>query len=140
MAEQNYIWSDRKRWTFLGLPFTFTVYKATKEKFIVKKGFFNITTDEVRLYRILDLSLKKNLLQRIVGIGTIHVESKDRSLGDFEIVNIKHPDDVFELLSSAIEDERVAKKVSSREFLVDSPDDDDDFQDSNDDDNDDDDN
>lgn len=121
----EYVWQDRKRILFFGLPWTFTKYGLTKDRIIIKKGFFTLTTDEVRLYRILDISLKQTLMQRIFGLGTIYVTSNDKSLGDFELKNVKNSESVKEMLSEKIEEERVNKRVSSREFISDFDDEDD---------------
>lgn len=117
-AELTYIWSDRKRLLLFGLPWTFTKYKLTDEKMLIETGFFTINFDEVRLYRIMDLSLKQTLLQRLFGLGTISVTSNDKSLGDFEIKNIKNPLMIKEMLSEKVEAERVKKRVSSREYMA----------------------
>ena len=65
------VWKDRKRILF-GLPWTFTTYKLTEEKLLVSKGLFSTTEEEVRLYRILDLTHKRKLWQKLFGLGTIH--------------------------------------------------------------------
>ena len=110
------VWSDRKR-LWCGLPWTFTVYKLTPDRLFIKKGFLNISEDEVRLYRIKDLVLHRSLIQRIFGLGTIAVMSSDASMTDFKIINIKKSAEVKEKLSVLIEEERQRKKVSSREFM-----------------------
>ena len=60
------VWTDKKR-TFLGLPWSFTRYILTEKKLITRKGFLNITEDEVELYRVLDKSLRLPLGQRMFG-------------------------------------------------------------------------
>lgn len=110
------LWSDRKR-IWCGLPWTFTVYSMTDDRLFVKRGFFNLREDEVRLYRIKDLVLERSLFQRIFGLGTIQVVSSDSSLANFSLSNIKRSEEVKEQLSTLVEEERQRKKVSSREFI-----------------------
>ncbi|MBO6148851.1 MAG: PH domain-containing protein [Lachnospiraceae bacterium] len=112
----KYLWQDRKR-TFLGLPWSFTIYSLDEERLYIKRGIFTVRQDEVRLYRIMDLSLVSTIGQRIFGLGTIKCCSADKSLGDFELKNIKRPEEVMELLSENVEKQRERKRVSSREFL-----------------------
>lgn len=119
----DYAWKDRKR-TFLGLPLSFTVYSLNEERLFIKSGFLNIKEDEVRLYRITDLSLTRTLLQRMFGVGTISCCSADKTLGNFVIKSVKNPRDVKEKLSELVEKQRDKKRVTSREFLDDSNDDD----------------
>ena len=113
-----YRWSDRKRIIF-GLPWTFTKYAATDDKLIIKTGFLSIKEEEVRLYRIMDFTLKRTLFQRLWGIGTIHVNSADRSTPEFDIENIKNPNVVKNMLSDMVEEERIKKRVAGREFMSD---------------------
>ena len=112
----SYKWSDRKRIIF-GLPWTFTKYAATDEKLLIRTGVLNVKEEEVRLYRILDLTLKRTLFQRLWGLGTIHVCSADKSTPEFEILNIKNPEIVKNMLSDMVEEERRKKRVSGRELM-----------------------
>ncbi len=122
----DYIWKDRKR-TIFGLPWSFTVYKLTGEKIYVTTGFFSKHEEEVRLYRIMDLSLNRTFGQRIFGLGTIHVCSADKSTPEFDIKSIKDSEKIKNMLSDMVEDERVKKRVSNREYMADHDDDDEDF-------------
>ena len=111
----NILWHDRKR--YLGLPISFTKYSMSEDRLFVETGFFNLTQNEVRLYRILDLQLKRSFGQRIFGVGSIIVSSSDKSLGTFEIKNIKHSANVKEMLSVQVEQQREAKRVVGREYM-----------------------
>lgn len=51
------------------------------------------------------------------GLGTIKCCSADKTLGDFEIKNIKKSKDVKEMLSEMVEEERNRKEVTSRVSL-----------------------
>jgi len=113
------IWTDRKRILF-GLPWTFTKYTLTKEKLLVETGIFNKDEEEIRLYRIMDMTLKRSLWQRLFGLGTIHCCTADKSSPEMDIQWIKDAANVKELLSDLVEAERMEKRVSSREFFSDS--------------------
>lgn len=111
-------WKDRKR-TFLGLPLSFTKYKLTNEKLMVDTGVLNTSESEIRLYRIVDLDLTRSFGQRILGLGTITVHSSDKSDSTLVIKNVKSPARVKELISNCVEEERMKKRVSSREIIDD---------------------
>ena len=119
----EYVWKDRKR-NALGLPWTFTTYALSEDRLFINTGLLKTVEDEVRLYRILDLSLSRTLFQRIFGIGTIRVSSADKSMGDFEIKNIKKPSELKEQLSRLVEENRDKKRVTNREYMSDDVDDD----------------
>lgn len=121
MKQAAYRWSDRKRIIF-GLPWTFTKYAVTEEKLLIKTGFLNIKEEEIRLYRILDFTLKRTLFQRLWGVGTIHINSADQSTPVIMIENIKQPEIVKNMLSDMVEEERTRKKVSGREYMSDDTD------------------
>ena len=80
MKKENLIWYDRKR-LWCGLPWTFTKYGMDEGRLFVETGFLNTREEEVRLYRILNISLSRSLVQRIFGLGTIHIDSTDMDLG-----------------------------------------------------------
>ena len=125
MADTNLeiLWKDRKR-GFLGLPLSFTKYSLTKERLFVETGFLNSIENEVRLYRILDVQMTRNLGQKMFGLGSINVHSSDASLKDFIIKNIKKPKYVKELLSELVEKQRDEKRVVNRELMASSIDED----------------
>lgn len=114
----EYLWRERKR-NALGLPWTFTTYALTQDRLFVNAGLLKTVENEVRLYRILDISLSRTLSQKIFGIGTIQVKSADKTLGDFELKNIKNPAQVREQLSQLVEENRDKKRVTNREFMGD---------------------
>lgn len=112
------IWKDRKR-PFFGLPWSFTKYELTAQKLIINKGFLNVTEEEIRLYRFVDVTMTQNLGQRIFGVGNLHCETNDRSSGNFVIELVKNPRQIKNILSDAVEEERERKRVSVREFMTD---------------------
>lgn len=120
----EYIWRERKR-TIFGLPLSFTVYKLTEEKLFVETGFLSKKEEEVRLYRIMDLTLNRPLGQRIFGLGTIHCCTADKSTPEFDILRIKNSEQVRNMLSDIVEKQREEKRVVSREFMADADGDDD---------------
>lgn len=113
----QYIWRDRKR-TFLGLPWSFTIYSLTEDKLLVQTGLFNIKEEEIRLYRIMDITLERSLGQRFFRLGTIHCCTADKTTPELDIKSVKNPSWVKETLSHMIEEERDKKRVSGREYMA----------------------
>lgn len=128
--KDNAIWSDRKR-TIFGLPWSFTRYRLYDDKLIIDSGFFSRSEDEIRLYRIMDISLKRNFRERIWRIGTIHCCSGDKTSPEFNISHIKNSKKIKDMISDMVENERLKRRVGVREnMLVDDDDiDDDDIDD-----------
>ena len=118
------VWSDKKR-TLFGLPLSFTRYILDEERLFIRSGVFTKVEDEIWLHRIMDITLRQTFRQRIDRVGTIHCCSSDASQREFNIVNIKNPREVRELLSGMVEEQREKKRVIFHETLTTSPEDDD---------------
>lgn len=115
-VKMNYVWKDRKR-TIFGLPWSFTRYRLTNEKFLVTTGFLNQQEEEVRLYRITDVTLKRNIRDRIWRVGSIHCCSGDKTSPEFNIARIKRPEEVKEMLSDMVEAARKENNINILETV-----------------------
>ena len=132
MKRENVIWKDRKRNCF-GWPWSFTKYSLDDDRLFIETGVLSSREDEVRLYRVTDLTLTRSLWQKIIRTGTIHCDSADRTMQNFDIKNIKKPYQVKEQLSQLVEAARRKNRVYARESMdygydedgFDTPDDDD---------------
>jgi hypothetical protein len=113
IEEEQILWKDRKR--YLGLPISFTRYELTPTRFIIRTGFFSTNTEEVLLYRVLDLKLKRNLWQKLFGVGTLVIHTMDQTAKVVEFKNIKGSEKVRQFLGKAVEAERDRKRISARE-------------------------
>ena len=113
-----YTWKDRKR--ILGMPITFTRYRLSEDRLFCEKGFLNIKQDEVLLYRVRDLQLTMTLGQRIFGVGTICVVSSDKSLPHLDLINVKQPREVKELIHRNVEAAKDKRRMRTMEIMGDS--------------------
>lgn len=111
------IWKEKKKWALFGLPWTFTTYSLTEDKLLIDSGIFTTRQDEIMLYRILDVTLTKNLIQRINNLGTITVISSDQSCPTLKIKNIYDATEIKEKLSELVDKARDKKRVFSREII-----------------------
>ena len=112
---EEILWQDKKR--YLGLPISFTIYSFSNNKFYLKKGIFNISSEEILLYRVLDLTFKQTLWQKIFGVGSVILTTADKSTPVLEIKNIKTPDRVRKALSTLVEMRRDEKRVTGKEMF-----------------------
>lgn len=112
------IWSDRKR--ILGMPLTFTKYNLVQSedwtKLFIKTGVLSTHIDEINLYRIYDIQISQSLGQKLFGVGTITLYSKDITSSVASVINVKKPYDVRNLLAEKIEESRTQKGVHIGEF------------------------
>lgn len=108
------IWTDKKR--ILGMPISFTRYSLVTNnsewtKIFVKSGILSTTIEEVNLYRVYDIKITQSLGQKIFGVGTISLFSNDVTSPLTELVNIKDPYKVRNMLAEKIEQARDEKGV-----------------------------
>ena len=66
-VKMNFLWNDRRR--RMGLPLSFTRYALTEDRLFLDTGFFNLRSEEILLYRVRDINLRRSLWQRIFGVG-----------------------------------------------------------------------
>ena len=114
LQDREILWADTKRW--LGLPWTFTHYKTDGERLYVRKGFWRTETEEVLLYRVLDISASQTLWQRICRVGTVTLHCTDRSAETLVLTNIRRYDKVRRFLSELVEQRRTETGVKGREI------------------------
>jgi len=113
------IWSARKRnLLFFGLPWTFTVYTLDENSFNIRTGFLNQSYEEIKLYKIRDFTVNRNLLQRIFGLGTVHICSADSSTPEFDVMNVKDCMEVKNIISNQVDIARQSSGITTSEFYV----------------------
>lgn len=137
---KNIKWKDRKR--FMRMPLSFTRYALSDDRLFLQTGVFNLKDEEVVLYRVRDIGLKRSFGQRLFGVGTLTIQSSDRSMPTLVLKNIKDPYKVKEMIHDGVEEMKIRRKVRIGEYstslLDDHDDDDDDLDDLHDDEDDDD--
>lgn len=112
------LWKDRKR--HFGLPISFTKYSLSggeNPRIFRETGLFNLSEEELLLYRVRDLSLTRSLGQRIFGVGTITLHSSDKTTPTLELVNIAHPKDVKEEIFFKVEEAKETRRMRTTELL-----------------------
>lgn len=115
-SHEKLIWKDRKR--YFGLPLSFTRYAMSKDRLFLSVGFLSLKDEEVLLYRVRDISMTRSLGQRLFGVGTITVSSSDKSRPTLELVNIKDPTIVKEMIHEQVEDNKDRRRVRFSEVAT----------------------
>ncbi|GBG11266.1 hypothetical protein PAT3040_06062 [Paenibacillus agaridevorans] len=108
MLNETVLW-EGKPFNF-GFP-TFTHYKLTDRRLIVEKGVFTKRREEIQLYRIRDVSLKRNLFERILKFGDITIVSTDTSTPSYTLRNVRNSVHVSDLLGHATENARIKNRA-----------------------------
>ena len=111
----EYFWKDRKR--YLGLPLSFTRYALSHDRLFLSVGFFSVKDDDILLYRIRDISVTRTLWQRLFGVGTVTVQSSDKTHPNLELKNIKDPMRVKETLHDLVEEMKQKRRMRFGEIM-----------------------
>ena len=115
MEDIKLIWKDRKR--RLGMPLSFTRYSMSDDRIFLETGCFNLTQEEILLYRVRDITLKRSFGQRIFGVGTVVLQSSDKTNPVLELKNIKKSRQVKEMIHRQVEEMKAARNMRLGEIL-----------------------
>ena len=87
-------YTEKKRSMFLGLPWTFTSYTVTDEIITINNGLLRKEENDCYLYKVIDVRLESTLLERMLGLGTIHCFTGDVTDPDLKLCHIKHSKEI----------------------------------------------
>lgn len=91
-------------------------FELTNERLRVSNGVINQHIDEVELYRVKDILVVRKWWMRLIGLGTIHLETSDRSMPQIDIPAIKDSLELRESLRKKVEAMRDKKRVREMDF------------------------
>ncbi len=75
---------EKKRWLFLGLPFTFTKYVIKEDMITVDTGVFTKVENDCYMYKVQDVEHTASIWERMVGLGTHSSQTVDRAYPQFQ--------------------------------------------------------
>lgn len=81
---------ERKRWLFLGLPFTFTKYTIKEEMITVDEGLLKTVENDCYMYKVQDVQHSASLMEKLFGLGTVICFTGDTTHPQLILKRIKH--------------------------------------------------
>jgi len=65
------------------------------------RGIFDRHVDNIDMFRVIDLKLRRSLIECILGIGTVVIITKDESDPEFEFVKVRQCRYLYDTLKEA---------------------------------------
>ncbi|MBI4556126.1 MAG: PH domain-containing protein [Candidatus Hydrogenedentes bacterium] len=88
-----------------------SVYEITTERIRLTKGVFSKQTEEIELYRVKDLNITQPFFLRMFSLGSIHLQTSDRSAPDFILRALPKIYELRDLIRKHVELRRDQKRV-----------------------------
>ena len=86
-------------------------YIISAEQLIVQQGVFHRTSDYIELYRIVDFSEQRDILEQFFGLKTISIYSGDRTNPKLDICGVQEKVDVVGIIRERVEYNKQIKGV-----------------------------
>ncbi len=86
-------------------------YRLTSQRFIHEQGILSRSTDRIEVIDIDDVCFRQSLVDRMCGVGTITIESGDRTHPELTLRGIDDVKRVYDLIDSARRKERVRRGI-----------------------------
>ena len=86
-------------------------YIITAEQLIYMHGIFYHSTDYLELYRVVDYQQNRSLLQQLLGLKTVVIQSGDRNTPVLNLVGIRVKEDVVSVIRKRVEYNKKAKGI-----------------------------
>ena len=89
----------------LALPYLLTKltrYRITNYRIDYERGLFNKRIDTLELWHVDDISFSQSLVERVLGVGTIHIVSGDATTPNLPLHGIPNPRPVFDALKQRV--------------------------------------
>ena len=102
---------EKKRWVFLGLPFTFTKYSIREDMITITSGLFKIVENDCYMYKVQDVELTATLGERLVGLGSVICFTGDTTHPRLVLEHIKHAREIKEFILKESEEARLKRRT-----------------------------
>lgn len=102
---------ERKRWLFLGLPFTFTKYTIREDMITIAAGFFKTVENDCYMYKIQDVEHSATLVEKMFRLGTVTCYTGDTTHPKLVLLHIKNSKVIKEFILRQSEEARLKRRT-----------------------------
>lgn len=102
---------ERKRWLFLGLPFTFTKYTVKEDMLTITAGLFKTVENDCYMYKVQDVQHTANLIEKMFKLGTVICHTGDTTHPQLKLVHIRNSKAIKEFILKQSEEARLKRRT-----------------------------
>ena len=102
---------EKKRWLFLGLPFTFTKYVIKEDMITVDTGVFTKVENDCYMYKVQDVEHTASIWERMAGLGTVVCYTGDTTHPKLLIEHIRNSKQIKEFILKESEEARLKRRT-----------------------------
>ena len=86
---------------FKGLRLRMTRYEVTMDRIEWSRGIFDRKVDNLDMFRVVDLKLRRSLLDCMVGVGTVALTTSDKSDPEFEFEKVRDCRTLYDMIKKS---------------------------------------
>lgn len=102
---------ERKRWLFLGLPFTFTKYIIREETITVDEGFLKTVENDCYMYKVQDVEHSASLVEKMFKLGTVTCFTGDTTHPKLMLQHIRNSKAIKDFILEQSEKTRLKRRT-----------------------------
>ena len=103
--------TERKRWLFLGLPFTFTKYMIREDMITVDTGLLKTVENDCSMYKVQDVQHSATLAEKMFGLGTVICFTGDTTHPQLVLEHIRNSKVIKEFILKESEEARLKRRT-----------------------------
>ena len=109
--ETTAAFTERKRWVFFGLPFTFTKYTVKDDGITINSGLLKTYENDCYMYNVQDVEHTATLFEKMFGLGTVICYTGDTTHPKLVLEHIRHSKDVKNYILETSEKARMKRRT-----------------------------
>lgn len=102
---------ERKRWLFLGLPFTFTKYTIKEDMLTIDAGLLKTVENDCYMYKIQDVEHTASLIEKMFKLGTVICYTGDTTHPQLHLEHIRNSKAIKDFILQQSEQARLKRRT-----------------------------
>lgn len=102
---------ERKRWLFLGLPFTFTKYTVKEDMITIQEGLLKTVENDCYMYKVQDVQHTATLMEKVFKLGTVVCFTGDTTHSQLVMKHIRNSKEIKDFILKESEEARLKRRT-----------------------------